>query len=55
VTTCIDADAFVTALRARAGARVRPDAGLRDWALAQTAERVNAPLWERLRELGLGS
>ena len=26
---------------------------LRAWALAQTAERVNAPLWERLRELGV--
>jgi hypothetical protein len=55
VTTCGDADAFVTALRAQAGARVRPHEGLRDWALAQTAERVNAPLWERLRELGIGS
>jgi hypothetical protein len=55
VTTCVDADAFVAALRAQAGVRVRPDEGLRAWALEQTAERVNAPLWERLRELGIGS
>jgi hypothetical protein len=53
VTTVPDADAFVAALRAQAGARVRPDAALRAWALEQTAERVNAPLWERLRALGL--
>jgi hypothetical protein len=54
VTTVPDADAFVEALRASAGARLRPDAQLRAWALEQTAERVNAPLWERLRALGLG-
>jgi len=53
VTTAADADAFVTALRAQAGARLRPDAQLRAWALEQTAEKVNAPLWERLRALGL--
>jgi hypothetical protein len=53
VTTAADADAFVAALRAQAGARVRPDAELRAWALEQTAERVNAPLWERLRALGV--
>jgi hypothetical protein len=53
VTTAADADAFVAELRAHAGARTRPDATLREWALEQTAERVNAPLWERLRELGL--
>jgi hypothetical protein len=53
VTTAADADAFVAALRAAAGARTRPDAGLREWALAQTAQRVNEPLWERLRDLGL--
>jgi hypothetical protein len=53
VTTAADADAFVAALRAQAGARVRPDDGLRAWALEQTAERVNAPLWERLRALGI--
>jgi glycosyltransferase involved in cell wall biosynthesis len=53
VTTAADADAFVAALRASAGARARPDVGLREWALAQTAERVNAPLWERLAALGV--
>ena len=53
MTTAADADAFVAALRAQAGARVRPDIELRAWALEQTAERVNAPLWERLRELGV--
>jgi hypothetical protein len=53
VTTVEDADAFVAALRAQAGARVRPDGELRAWALEQTAERVNAPLWERLRALGV--
>jgi len=53
VTTCADADAFVAALREQAGARARPDEALRAWALAQTARRVNAPLWERLAELGM--
>ncbi len=52
VTTAADATAFVAALREHAGARVRPDGELRAWALEQTAERVNEPLWERLRELG---
>lgn len=53
VTTAADADAFAVALREQAGARTRPDAELRAWALEQTAERVNAPLWARLRELGI--
>jgi hypothetical protein len=53
VTRAADADAFIDALRAQAGARSRPDIQLRAWALEQTAERVNAPLWERLRALGL--
>ena len=53
VTTATDPAAFVAALRAQAGARTAPDAELRAWALEQTAERVNAPLWERLRALGL--
>jgi len=55
VTTAVDADAFVAELRAQAGTRLRPDMELRAWALQQTAERVNAPLWERLRALGLAS
>ncbi len=48
-----DADAFATALRAFAGARARPDADLRAWALAQTARAQNGPLWDRLRALGI--
>jgi hypothetical protein len=55
VTVAQDAGAFVAALRAAAGTRVRPDEELRAWALAQTAERQNAPLWERLRELGIST
>jgi hypothetical protein len=53
VTTVPDADAFVAALREQAGMRTRPDMALRAWALEQTAERVNAPLWDRLHELGV--
>ena len=50
---CPDLEAWVGALRAERGARAAPDLGLRDWALFQTAERQNAPLWERLRALGV--
>ena len=48
------AEAFVAALRASAGART-PTRTRRcaTWALAQTAETQNAPLWERLRALGV--
>jgi len=53
VTRAADADAFVAALRAHAGARARPDLELRAWALAQTAAQQNAPLWARLAELGV--
>jgi hypothetical protein len=53
VIACSDEDAWVKALRSVRGARMRPDAQLREWALVQTAERQNAPLWERLRELGV--
>jgi len=53
VTTADGAEAFAGALLAHAGARARPDLELRAWALDQTAERVNAPLWARLRELGV--
>ena len=48
-----DADAFAEALSRHAGARMTPDAELREWALEQTPEHVNAPLWERLRALGI--
>lgn len=53
VTTAADATAFAAALRAHAGRRARPDTALRDWALAQTAERQNSPLWDRLAALGI--
>jgi hypothetical protein len=46
-------DAWVRALRAQAGRRTAPDFELREWALAQTADRVNLPLWQRLAALGV--
>lgn len=46
-------EAWIAALRAAAGARIRTDDDLRAWALAQTAASQNAPLWARLRELGV--
>jgi hypothetical protein len=55
VTFAHDAPAFAAALRAHAGARVAPDLALRRWALEQTPEKVNAPLWQRLRELGVAT
>jgi hypothetical protein len=48
VTVCRDLDEWEAALRA-----ARPDPELRAWALAQTAEEQNAPLWDRLEELGV--
>lgn len=48
-----DAAGWIAALRSQAGVRTRPDLGLREWALAQTARRVNAPLWDRLEALGV--
>jgi hypothetical protein len=53
VTRASDASAFAEALRAAAGTRCNPDLELREWALAQTARKQNAPLWERLRGLGV--
>jgi hypothetical protein len=53
VTVAADAEAFADALLEHAGARTHPDAELREWALAQTAPAQNAPLWERLRTLGI--
>jgi hypothetical protein len=49
------AEAFAAALRSQAGARARPDAELREWALAQTARAQNRPLWERMEALGIPS
>lgn len=48
-----DVDTFAAAISAEAGRRTAPDDKLRAWALAQTAERQNAPLRERLAGLGL--
>jgi len=53
VTTAADADAFVAALRTQAGARTRPDAELRAWALSHTARSVNDPLWQRMTQIGV--
>ncbi len=47
------AEEFADALLAFAGARVAPDGALREWALAQTAAAQDAPLWARLRALGV--
>jgi hypothetical protein len=53
VTFADDPQAFADALVAHAGTRERPDHELRAWALEQTPRTVNAPLWERLRQLGV--
>lgn len=53
VTIAAGADEFVAALRAQAGTRSAPHTALRQWALAQTARKQNAPLWDRLHELGI--
>jgi glycosyltransferase involved in cell wall biosynthesis len=53
VTTAADGDAFAAALQAQAGRRTAPDLALRAWALEQTAADQNAPLWGRLRALGI--
>jgi hypothetical protein len=53
VTVAPDAEAWVRELHEVAGARARPDRELREWALAQRAAGQNAPLWERLSELGI--
>ncbi len=53
VTTADGPDAFAAALRAHAGARARPDAALRDWALEHGAKAVNQPLWDRMAQIGV--
>jgi glycosyltransferase involved in cell wall biosynthesis len=55
VTIADGPHAWIEALRTYAGARVKPDLELREWALAQTAHAVNQPLWERLEALGIES
>lgn len=53
VTTTHGAEEFAAALVAEAGRRTAPDLELREWALDQTAHDQNAPLWQRLRSLGI--
>jgi hypothetical protein len=53
ITVADDTAAFLDELRAAAGARMRPDHELREWALAQTAYTANTPLRARMRELGI--
>jgi hypothetical protein len=53
VTTARGAEGFADALLEQSGRRTAPDLELREWALAQTAHDQNAPLWERLRALGI--
>src|SRR3954447_14113742 len=55
VTVARSVDEWVEALRGQAGVRTRPDAALREWALAQTARAQNKPLFERLESLGIES
>jgi hypothetical protein len=55
VLTAPDAEGWEQALRSQAGRRTAPDLELREWALAQTALRVNGPLWDRLERLGVVS
>jgi hypothetical protein len=53
IVRCPTAADWIVALRAARGARCAPDAELREWALGQTGERQNAPLWRRLAALGV--
>lgn len=53
VTFASSTEEWIAALRDTRGTRLNPDQDLRQWALSQTATEQNAPLWERLRELGI--
>ncbi len=53
MTTCATIEDWERELRGATGERMQPDLELRDWALAQTAEHQNQPLWDRLEELGV--
>ncbi|MFN8174810.1 MAG: hypothetical protein U0T02_07065 [Solirubrobacteraceae bacterium] len=53
VTRCDGVGEWVAALRAAAGARTAPDLELREWALAQTGPRQDAPIWRRLLAAGV--
>ena len=50
---CRELDEWVAALRSHAGARTQPDMKLRQWALEQSADRVNRPLVDRLVRDGI--
>jgi hypothetical protein len=53
IVRCATPEDWIVALWQARGARCRPDRELRDWALGQTGERQNAPLWRRLSALGV--
>jgi hypothetical protein len=53
IVRCRGAGEWVDALRAARGARCAPDPEVRDWALGQTGQRQDAPLWRRLEQLGV--
>jgi hypothetical protein len=53
VTFADTPEAFADALLAERGTRAAPHLDLRAWALEQTPRKVNAPLWDRLRQLGV--
>ncbi|MEA2248747.1 MAG: hypothetical protein QOH46_3276 [Solirubrobacteraceae bacterium] len=53
VTVADGPSAFAAALREHAGARLRPDEDVREWAFEQTARAQNQPVWERLERAGI--
>jgi hypothetical protein len=53
VTVADGPEAFAAALREHAGARLRPDHEVREWAFEQTAHAQNEPVWERLEGAGI--
>jgi hypothetical protein len=53
IVRCSSPADWIVALHQARGRRAQPDLELRDWALGQTGERQNAPLWRRLASLGI--
>lgn len=53
ITVADGPSAWVDALRAERGTRAGGHEDVREWAFEQTAEASNAPLWERMKRLGL--
>ncbi len=53
VTRVQDLPAWIEALRRQRGTRASPDLELQSWALAQSAEVLDQPLWERIAALGV--